>query len=301
MTSRYANDGTRVVLAAPSGGVTAGDFVLVGGFFGVAMGTALVGEDFVLAVGGTYTAAPKVAGTAWTAGDLVSWVTGSSAFGVSTTLDVQAVVLADALSAATTATVRLLDAPMDNPARLTAVETLAGTTIGGRLDTLEGDQTVVILGAAAVAVTGTATETITQTATIPAGALEAGDTLVITGGQVATSTTGTETAIGRIRIGGLTGPVVSRTNAQDVADADEAGMFGVVNVETLGIATASAVSMTGYGAWSTAGTVFGSVVLASDALDTTAEITVVSTVEASSTGESIIGHGLKITRLRKAA
>lgn len=145
--SRYANDGTRVVLAAPSGGVTAGDFVLVGGFFGCAMGTAAEGVDFVLAVGGTYATAPKVAGTAWTAGDLVSWVTGSSAFGVSTTLDVQAVVLADALSAATTASVRLLDAPLDNPARLTAVETLAGdaateadlTTAEGRITTNEGD------------------------------------------------------------------------------------------------------------------------------------------------------------------
>ncbi len=125
--SQYAvNDGTRVKLVAPSGGVTAGAFVAVGGFFGVAMGTALAGADFILAVGGTYTAAPKVAGTAWTAGDLVSWVTGSSAFCVSTTLDVQGVVVEDALSAATTGAVRLLDAPQDNPARLTAVEALAG-------------------------------------------------------------------------------------------------------------------------------------------------------------------------------
>jgi len=263
--------------------LTGGTLYLDGGILGVVHGSVGSGAVAVIDRGGDYDVT-KIAGTAWADGDLISY--NGSAWTKSSTLDAHAVCILAAESSATTGRVRMLMEPQTNPARLTAIE---------------GDVTVVYSGGSATAVTGTASETVTQTATIPAGALEAGDTLLITGGLLANSTTGTETVIGRIRIGGITGPEVARTNAQDVANDDEAGLWGQVNIVTLGAAAASLATGVGFGAWDTAGTVYGTVILASTALDTTAAITVVSKVQASNTGETVTGAGLKVVRIRKAA
>jgi predicted RecA/RadA family phage recombinase len=59
-------------VAAPAGGVTAGDGVVVGALFGVANKTAAAGEMVTIATEGVFDL-PKLASAVIAAGDKVSW------------------------------------------------------------------------------------------------------------------------------------------------------------------------------------------------------------------------------------
>ena len=67
----YVQPGNTITLTAPYA-VTSGDGLLVGSIFGVAAGTAAVGEAVEAALTGVYDL-KKVASQAWTAGDKVYW------------------------------------------------------------------------------------------------------------------------------------------------------------------------------------------------------------------------------------
>ena len=71
MAKNFIHDGRRIVCPAPAGGVTSGDFVVIGSMFGVALTTAAAGVNFTLAVGGVWTL-PKATG-AVTIGAPVYW------------------------------------------------------------------------------------------------------------------------------------------------------------------------------------------------------------------------------------
>lgn len=158
------------------------------------------------------------------------------------------------------------------------------------------NEAVVIYDGGAKTANATAAEVVSVTATIPAGALQAGDVLLISALATATGTTGTQTSNARVRIGGASGPVVAATGAVDVADSDVAKLSGRVDVIAIGAPAASSVAINGQAAWAT--TVQGGLV--STALDTTAAITVVGTIENSSTGNSCVFTHLRVVRLRAA-
>ena len=67
----YVQPGNTITLTAPYA-VTSGDGLLVGSIFGVAAGTAAVGEAVEAALTGVYDL-KKVASQAWAAGDKVYW------------------------------------------------------------------------------------------------------------------------------------------------------------------------------------------------------------------------------------
>ncbi len=67
----YVQPGNTITLTAPYA-VTSGDGLLVGSIFGVAAGTAALGEAVETAVEGVYDL-KKVASQAWAAGDKVYW------------------------------------------------------------------------------------------------------------------------------------------------------------------------------------------------------------------------------------
>lgn len=266
--------------------VDSGDFV--------AEGEAIIGfaetdgditaDGYTLRREGVFYGAPKANGTAWVLGDNLSH--DGTNFLKSSTLDIVAFAASASASSSAVGDVVLLPAPRANPARLAAVE---------------DDATKVYAGGAITTVTGTTAETVSQTALIPEGDLEAGDGLTVTGGAIATSTTSTETVIARLRIGGVTGPIIASTNAQDVANDDEAALWGQVNVMALGAAAASLINGVGFASWDTTGAAYGSKIRASTALDTTAAIPVVLTLQASGTGETVAATDLKVTRVRKAS
>lgn len=122
MSLVQVHEGKSIVIVAPSGGLTGGQIYLDGGIFGVVKSTVAAGASAVIDVGGVYDAT-KAAGTAWADGDLISY--NGTAFTKSTTTDVHAVAVLLAGSSATTGRIRLLEAPMVNPARVTAIETRA--------------------------------------------------------------------------------------------------------------------------------------------------------------------------------
>jgi predicted RecA/RadA family phage recombinase len=68
----YIQDGDNVTVTAPSGGTTSGLGYLIGGIFGVAATTQLVGEDVVLATDGVFNLV-KVGSQAWAVGDRIFW------------------------------------------------------------------------------------------------------------------------------------------------------------------------------------------------------------------------------------
>jgi predicted RecA/RadA family phage recombinase len=68
----YVQEGETLTLAAPTGGVSSGDGMLVGDLFGVASYDALVGVDVECALCGVFDLA-KVSAQAWTQGASVYW------------------------------------------------------------------------------------------------------------------------------------------------------------------------------------------------------------------------------------
>jgi predicted RecA/RadA family phage recombinase len=67
----YVQPGNTITLTAPYA-VTSGDGLLVGAIFGVAAGTAILGDPVETAVEGVYDL-KKVASQAWAAGDKIYW------------------------------------------------------------------------------------------------------------------------------------------------------------------------------------------------------------------------------------
>jgi predicted RecA/RadA family phage recombinase len=68
----YIQEGRLITLAAPSGGVTSGDGVVIGALFGVASKTAAAGEKVTIATTGVFDL-PKLASAVIAAGDPVAW------------------------------------------------------------------------------------------------------------------------------------------------------------------------------------------------------------------------------------
>jgi predicted RecA/RadA family phage recombinase len=94
---------------APTGGVTAGTFKVIQGCAVLPLKTASAAASFPGLIAGRVKNAPKVAGTTWTAGQKLYWVTASSAFSPASTgnTDYGVRAAAAALSAATTGDVIL--------------------------------------------------------------------------------------------------------------------------------------------------------------------------------------------------
>jgi predicted RecA/RadA family phage recombinase len=67
----FVQPGNTITLTAPYA-VTSGDGLLVGAIFGVAAGTAILGDPVETAVEGVYDL-KKVASQAWIAGDRIYW------------------------------------------------------------------------------------------------------------------------------------------------------------------------------------------------------------------------------------
>ena len=67
----YVQPGNTITLTAPYA-VSSGDGLLVGAIFGVAAGTAIVGDPVETALEGVYDL-KKVASQAWAAGDRIYW------------------------------------------------------------------------------------------------------------------------------------------------------------------------------------------------------------------------------------
>lgn len=68
----YVQDGNAITVAAPTGGVTSGDGVLVGTLFGVAQTTALESEPVAIVTRGVFTM-PKTSAQEWTVGAAIYW------------------------------------------------------------------------------------------------------------------------------------------------------------------------------------------------------------------------------------
>jgi predicted RecA/RadA family phage recombinase len=68
----YIQEGRIITVAAPTGGVTSGDGVVVGALFGVATKTAAAGETVTIATTGVFEL-PKLASAVIAAGDPVAW------------------------------------------------------------------------------------------------------------------------------------------------------------------------------------------------------------------------------------
>lgn len=107
----FLEDGDIVTVPAPTGGVLSGQFVVVGGFFGVAQINAAEAADVPLVREGIFTL-PKATGAAWTKGDLLYWDAGAAKFtktvGVGNPLGIAA---ADALTGDTTGAVSIEAVP----------------------------------------------------------------------------------------------------------------------------------------------------------------------------------------------
>lgn len=68
----YIQEGRMITVAAPAGGVTSGDGVVIGALFGVATKTAAAGETLTIATEGVFDL-PKLASAVIAAGDTVAW------------------------------------------------------------------------------------------------------------------------------------------------------------------------------------------------------------------------------------
>lgn len=68
----YIQEGRMVTLAAPAGGVTSGDGVVIGALFGIASKTAAASETLTIATEGVFDL-PKLASAVIAAGAKVSW------------------------------------------------------------------------------------------------------------------------------------------------------------------------------------------------------------------------------------
>lgn len=76
----FEQDGDTLDLIAPSGGVVAGGFYLIGALFVVACVTAAEGATFAAARCGVYNSAPKATGAAWAQGDKLYWDNSTKVF-----------------------------------------------------------------------------------------------------------------------------------------------------------------------------------------------------------------------------
>lgn len=76
MAKNYIQEGDTITVAAPSGGVTSGLGYKIGGLFGVATTTQLVGVDVELATEGVFELV-KVGSQAWAVGDVIYWDDGN--------------------------------------------------------------------------------------------------------------------------------------------------------------------------------------------------------------------------------
>jgi predicted RecA/RadA family phage recombinase len=68
----YIQEGRMITVAAPTGGVTSGDGVVIGALFGVSTKTAAAGETVTLATDGVFDL-PKLPSAVIAAGDPVAW------------------------------------------------------------------------------------------------------------------------------------------------------------------------------------------------------------------------------------
>jgi predicted RecA/RadA family phage recombinase len=68
----FIQPGKNLTVAAPTGGVTSGDPVLIGALFGVAAFTAAETAEVELVTEGVFTL-PKTTGEAWSVGDVLYW------------------------------------------------------------------------------------------------------------------------------------------------------------------------------------------------------------------------------------
>lgn len=128
-----------LTVAAPSGGVTSGDFVVVGAICGFAATTALVGADVELQREGVFSGAAKATGTAWTKGDVLYWDSSAKKFTKTATGNARvAAAAADAASGDATGSVlldRMQPSGLNNPvAGLTAGSKLARSATAAALD-----------------------------------------------------------------------------------------------------------------------------------------------------------------------
>lgn len=92
----YVQDGKVITVAAPSGGVTSGQGVLIGSLFGVAQMAAAEGADVAIVTRGVFTL-PKTSAQAWTVGALIYW---DATPGECTTVDTGNTVIGVAVKAA---------------------------------------------------------------------------------------------------------------------------------------------------------------------------------------------------------
>jgi len=76
----YRAPGNVLDFTAPSGGVTAGLFYLIGAFVIFANVTAAEGEKFAGVTNGLFTDVVKATGSAWTEGAKIYWDNGNSRF-----------------------------------------------------------------------------------------------------------------------------------------------------------------------------------------------------------------------------
>lgn len=75
----FVQSGETAIVAAPSGGVTSGDFIMVGALFGVCQTTELVGDDVAIVREGVFVL-PKATGAAWVVGDPLYWDSSAKKF-----------------------------------------------------------------------------------------------------------------------------------------------------------------------------------------------------------------------------
>lgn len=128
----YIADGCNPFVAAPSGGVSSGDFVVIGALFGVAQTSAVEGADVPLATEGVFSL-PKTTGEAWTQGQQLYWVTSTKKFTTTPGANISyGTAHAAAASGDTSGEVTLAEGlPAAGPASQQAAEAdLAGTLTG---------------------------------------------------------------------------------------------------------------------------------------------------------------------------
>lgn len=103
----FVQPGLSIECVAPSGGVTAGSPVLIGGLLVVPATTADQGDKFTGHANGVFTVA-KAAGAAWAIGDVVYWDVSEAEFTKTASTNFRVgVAAAAALSADTSGVVRL--------------------------------------------------------------------------------------------------------------------------------------------------------------------------------------------------
>lgn len=101
MTASKSNDEGVIVLTAPTGGLSYGSVVKIGGLVVMALGTIAAAATGPCMFRGMIRSATKVGSQAWTAGDIVYWDAGNSRFTKTSTGNTKAgVAAADAGSGA---------------------------------------------------------------------------------------------------------------------------------------------------------------------------------------------------------